>query len=153
MPRGGYRPGSGRKPSSISIRSCELAERAMRSRPNWCPDTASRRATFDHMAMQQACLFDSCRFWVAIETVGACRSTSEPRQAPPRYRAPIAGPDQAHHGQLWTLRVATRYIKDRTVNFPRTGCEQLIRQLRGFAIEEHDDVVDAAQIVRGPSDR
>lgn len=29
MPRGGYRPGSGRKPSSISIRSRELAARAM----------------------------------------------------------------------------------------------------------------------------
>jgi hypothetical protein len=41
------------------------------------------------------------------------------------------------------LRVAARYIKNGTVKFPRTGCEQLITQLVGLGIEKHDDLCDA----------
>src|ERR1700710_21896 len=41
------------------------------------------------------------------------------------------------------LRVAARYIKNGTVKFPRTGCEQLLNQLFGFGSEKHDDLVDA----------
>jgi phage terminase large subunit-like protein len=41
------------------------------------------------------------------------------------------------------LRVAARYIKNGTVKFPRTGCEQLLAQLFGFGAEKHDDLVDA----------
>ena len=41
------------------------------------------------------------------------------------------------------LRVAAVYIKNGTVRFPRTGCEDLLMQLLGFGIEEHDDLVDA----------
>ena len=41
------------------------------------------------------------------------------------------------------LRVATRYIKNGTVKFPRHGCEQLLTQLFGFGAEKHDDAVDA----------
>ncbi len=40
------------------------------------------------------------------------------------------------------LRVASRYIKNGTVMFPRTGCEKLIAQLLNFGNEEHDDLVD-----------
>jgi predicted phage terminase large subunit-like protein len=41
------------------------------------------------------------------------------------------------------LMVASTYIKNGTVEFPRTGCEDLIIQLLGFGVEEHDDLVDA----------
>jgi predicted phage terminase large subunit-like protein len=41
------------------------------------------------------------------------------------------------------LRVATRYIKNGTVKFPRAGCEHLLTQLFGFGAEKHDDAVDA----------
>jgi len=41
------------------------------------------------------------------------------------------------------LRVAARYIKNGTVKFPRTGCEQLLTQVLGFGSEKHDDMVDA----------
>jgi hypothetical protein len=44
---------------------------------------------------------------------------------------------------LARLRVAARYIKNGTVKFPRTGCEQLLNQLFGFGSEKHDDLVDA----------
>jgi len=40
------------------------------------------------------------------------------------------------------LRVAANFIKNGTVQFPRTGCEDLLQQLFGFGIEEHDDAVD-----------
>jgi hypothetical protein len=39
--------------------------------------------------------------------------------------------------------VAARYIRNGTVEFPRTGCEQLLIQLLGFGAEMHDDAVDA----------
>lgn len=38
------------------------------------------------------------------------------------------------------LRVAATYIKNGTVVFPRTGCEDLLIQLLGFGVEEHDDL-------------
>ena len=41
------------------------------------------------------------------------------------------------------LRVAARYIRNGTVKFPRSGCEQLLNQLFGFGSEKHDDLVDA----------
>jgi len=41
------------------------------------------------------------------------------------------------------LKTAVIYIKNGTVLFPRHGCEDLLLQLLGFGIEEHDDLVDA----------
>jgi predicted phage terminase large subunit-like protein len=41
------------------------------------------------------------------------------------------------------LRVAARYIKNGTVEFPRTGCERLLQQILGFGGEKFDDGVDA----------
>lgn len=41
------------------------------------------------------------------------------------------------------LLVAATYIKNGTVLFPRTGCEELIGQLLNFGVEAHDDMVDA----------
>lgn len=40
------------------------------------------------------------------------------------------------------LRVASRYIKNGTVLFPRTGCEKLIEQLLNFGSADKDDLVD-----------
>jgi phage terminase large subunit-like protein len=39
--------------------------------------------------------------------------------------------------------VAARYVKNGTVKFPRTRCEQLLNQVLGFGSEKHDDLVDA----------
>lgn len=42
------------------------------------------------------------------------------------------------------------YIQNGTVQFPRKGCEDLIVQLLGFGVEEHDDMVDAlVHLVQG----
>ena len=41
------------------------------------------------------------------------------------------------------LRTAGTFIQNGTVVFPRRGCEDLIAQLLGFGIEDHDDLVDA----------
>ncbi len=40
------------------------------------------------------------------------------------------------------LIVVAPYIKNGTVLFPRTGCEDLLAQLFGFGVETHDDLVD-----------
>jgi predicted phage terminase large subunit-like protein len=41
------------------------------------------------------------------------------------------------------LQVVAPYIKNGSVLFPRSGCEQLLAQLFGFGVEAHDDLVDA----------
>lgn len=40
------------------------------------------------------------------------------------------------------FKTAAIYIENGTVKFPRKGCEELINQMLGFGIEEHDDLVD-----------
>lgn len=41
------------------------------------------------------------------------------------------------------LQAVAPMIKDGTVMFPRKGCEDLIQNILGFGIEEHDDLTDA----------
>jgi predicted phage terminase large subunit-like protein len=41
------------------------------------------------------------------------------------------------------LKSAAIFIQNGTVLFPRKGCEDLIGQLLGFGVEDHDDLVDA----------
>jgi hypothetical protein len=41
------------------------------------------------------------------------------------------------------LRVAAQYLKNGTVEFPRTGCERLLTHLFGFGSEKHDELVDS----------
>lgn len=41
------------------------------------------------------------------------------------------------------LRTAATFIQNGTVLFPRKGCEDLIAQLVGFGVEDHDDLADA----------
>ena len=50
---------------------------------------------------------------------------------------------QATRDKRARLRVAAIYIKNGTVRFPRNGCEDLLIQLFGFGVEQHDDLVDA----------
>jgi len=41
------------------------------------------------------------------------------------------------------LSVISQFIQDGTILFPKQGTEELIRQLIGFGVEKHDDLVDA----------
>ena len=41
------------------------------------------------------------------------------------------------------LRAVATYVQNGTVLFPKEGCEDLITQLLGFGVEDHDDLVDA----------
>jgi len=50
---------------------------------------------------------------------------------------------QPMHDKRARLRVAAIYIKNGTIRFPRNGCEDLLIQLLGFGVEQHDDLVDA----------
>jgi phage terminase large subunit-like protein len=40
------------------------------------------------------------------------------------------------------FQVIAPYIKNGTVLFPRSGCEQLLAQIFGFGVEKHDDLLD-----------
>ncbi len=41
------------------------------------------------------------------------------------------------------LAFTSEFIKNATVLFPRTGCQDLITQIVGFGVEKHDDLADA----------
>lgn len=41
------------------------------------------------------------------------------------------------------LRAAATHIQNGIVLFPREGCEDLLAQILGFGVEDHDDLVDA----------
>src|SRR5689334_15559711 len=45
------------------------------------------------------------------------------------------------------LQVVAPYIKNGTVLFPRTGCEQLLVQLFNLGVESHDDLVDGVTLL------
>ncbi len=52
-------------------------------------------------------------------------------------------PMKAGNDKRSRLRTAATYIQNGAVLFPRKGCEDLIAQLLGFGVEDHDDMVDA----------
>jgi len=41
------------------------------------------------------------------------------------------------------LQVVAPYIKNGTVLFPRTGCEQLLGQIFNLGVDSHDDLCDS----------
>jgi predicted phage terminase large subunit-like protein len=45
------------------------------------------------------------------------------------------------------LMTVSAMIQNGKIKFPRFGCEDLIRQIVGFGVERHDDLVDAFSIV------
>jgi predicted phage terminase large subunit-like protein len=52
------------------------------------------------------------------------------------------------------LQVVAPYIKNGTVLFPRTGCEQLLGQVFNLGVESHDDLVDGlTYLLQGLADQ
>jgi predicted phage terminase large subunit-like protein len=74
-----------------------------------------------------------------MEDVGYQRAAIEEAQ---RHGLP-AVPMRVGTDKRSRLRAAAIFIQNGTVLFPRKGAEDLIAQLCGFGIEEHDDLVDA----------
>lgn len=97
------------------------------------------------------------------ETIEQMKSTSRVMQS--RYAAPLfiiedvayqkaAIQEALRHGipaeaikvgtdKRARLRAAATFVQNGTVLFPRKGAEDLIAQLTGFGIEDHDDLADA----------
>lgn len=73
-----------------------------------------------------------------VEDVGYQKAAIKEMQ---RNLLPVK-PMPAIHEKRARLKVAAVYIKNGTVLLPRHGCEDLLLQLTGFGIEEHDDLVD-----------
>lgn len=54
-----------------------------------------------------------------------------------------ATPMRAGSDKRARLRTIAPYIQNGVVVFPETGCEDLLAQILGFGVEEHDDLMDA----------
>ena len=74
-----------------------------------------------------------------MEDVGYQRAAIEEAQ---RHGLP-AVPMRVGSDKRSRLRAAAIFIQNGTVVFPKKGAEDLIAQLCGFGIEEHDDLADA----------
>jgi predicted phage terminase large subunit-like protein len=52
-------------------------------------------------------------------------------------------PMKPHGDKRARLQVVAPYIKNGTVLFPRSGCEELLGQIFNLGVESHDDLNDA----------
>lgn len=58
------------------------------------------------------------------------------------------------HDKRSRFQVVAPLIKNGTVLFPRTGCEQLLAQMFNFGVESHDDLLDGlTYLLQGLSDQ
>lgn len=74
-----------------------------------------------------------------IEDVGYQRSALELAQ----QLGIVVEPMKVGSDKRSRLRAAATFIQSGQVRFPRKGCEDLLAQVLGFGVEEHDDLMDA----------
>lgn len=108
--------------------------------PNPVNDRMSFLETIQRMKGQNQAieaLYSSPVFY--IEDVGYQRVAIEEAQR----QGIVAEPRKVGTDKRSRLRAAATFIQNGMVLFPRKGAEDLIAQLTGFGIEDHDDLADA----------
>ncbi len=73
-----------------------------------------------------------------VEDVGYQKAAIQEME---RLMLPVAGM-KPQSDKRSRLQVVAQYIKNGTVLFPRSGCEQLLGQLFNLGVEAHDDLAD-----------
>ncbi len=79
-----------------------------------------------------------CTPFFFVEDVGYQRAAIEMAQS----MGLVTVPRKVGTDKRARLRAAATFIQNGTVLFPKKGCEDLISQMLGFGIEDHDDLVD-----------
>lgn len=107
------------------------------------PNLVNRRLTFletvDQLKMLNEVLKPTGTPIFFIEEVSYQKAAIEEAQRNMLYVVPMkpTGDKRAR------LRTVATFIQNGMIEFPDKGCEDLIDQLLGFGIEDHDDLVDA----------
>lgn len=105
--------------------------------PNPLNERLSFHETIEHARTIQQASRGFNQFFV--ENTGYQQSAIQEMQ---RCALPVR-PMRAGEDKRSRLSVVARYIKSGAILFPRKGCDDLIRQLVYFGIEEHNDLADA----------
>lgn len=107
------------------------------------PNPINRHLSMHETIMQLKALMDSLKIYSTpeffMEQVGYQQAAIEEAK---RNMLPVF-PIRPGADKRSRLRSAAIFIQNGTVLFPKTGCEDLIAQLLGFGVEDHDDLVDA----------
>lgn len=107
------------------------------------PNPINARLSFHETINQMKSIQSTMSFYAIpqffVEDVAYQRAAIEEAQ---RQGIP-ARPIKAGKDKRARLRAASTFIQNGTVFFPRKGAEDLISQLIGFGIEDHDDLADA----------
>lgn len=107
------------------------------------PNPINAHLSMHETVMQLKALMSSLKIYSTpeffVEQVGYQQAAIEEAQ---RNMIPVI-PIRPGADKRSRLRSAAIFIQNGTVLFPKTGCEDLIAQLLGFGVEDHDDLVDA----------
>ncbi len=108
------------------------------------PNPINERLSFHETIQQMKSTYKAMQQRLAaplffIEDVAYQRAAVEEAQ---RHGIP-AQPMKVGTDKRARLRAAATFIQNGTVLFPRRGAEDLIAQLTGFGVEDHDDLADA----------
>lgn len=107
------------------------------------PNPVNERLSFHETIQQKKSLMEAMRIYSPpifyCEDVAYQRAAIEEaqRQMIPAKSIKVGTDKRAR------LRTAATFIQNGTILFPRQGAEDLIAQLTGFGIEDHDDLADA----------
>ena len=106
------------------------------------PNPVNKRVGFNDAIMDLTAFFDTLPpgSKMYVEDIGYQRAALETLRKKCRVSAFPVRPINDKRARLEAIAI---WIKDGTVLFPETGCEELIQQLIGFGLEAHDDLVDA----------
>ncbi len=123
-----------------AIVSCRTWGRGEKTKIYILPNPVNRRMEFPETIEQIKLMHDLLHGTFYIEEV-AYQSSVIQQLRHDGYNVKAVKPQ----GQdKWMRALAiTPLIQNGTILFPRHGCEELIRQLVGFGVEKHDDLVDA----------
>ena len=107
------------------------------------PNPINERLSFHETIQQMQATFQAVRAYTTplffIEDVMYQRAAIEEAQ---RNGIPTR-PMKAGQDKRARLRAAATFIQNGMVLFPRSGTEDLLSQLLGFGVEDHDDLADA----------
>lgn len=106
--------------------------------PNPVNERLSLHETIGRMKGIDQAMKALCATTFYMENVGYQKAAIEEAQ---RHGLP-AVPVSVGTDKRARLRAAAIFIQNGTILFPRKGCEDLLAQILGFGIEEHDDLMD-----------
>lgn len=119
-------------------------ERKIYVLPNSLNERLSAPAAVDRVNLISRALGKGVPTNVFVEDVGYQRAFIQYLK---EKEIPVDGVQISGHDKHSRLQIAASIIQSGAILFPRHGCENLLKQILGFGVERHDDLVDAFTLI------